>query len=92
MKKYLAKQDCIIVFTGKPYRLVREMEISNPNPCNLCGLSDVCMKWGDAPKLVELCCPEKLGDGWFFIEDYSLYNRKISDFAYCEDGTEEIEI
>lgn len=92
MKKYLAKQDCIIVFNGRPYRLVREIVISHPSPCFLCDLSDVCMGGSESPKLLDLCSPDNLGEGWFFLEDYTLYNRKISDFAYCGDGTEEIEI
>lgn len=92
MKKYLAKQDCLIVFDGRPYRLVSEIVISHPSPCHLCDLSDVCMRGTDSTWLIELCSPKDLGNGWFFLEDYSLYNRKISDFAYNEDGTEEIEI
>lgn len=92
MKRYLAKQDCIIVFNGRPYRLVREIVISRNFPCHLCDLSDVCEGGTGNSWLIELCSPKGLGNGWFFIEDYSLFNHMISDFAYAEDGTEEIEI
>lgn len=74
----------IIVTNGKPYQLVKLERKGVNDPCSVCDLRPEC----DAPqgysKLINLCKSDDRDDGWYFEEDWTIFDKPLCDFINPE--------
>lgn len=85
MNNRLEDRNTLLIIHGKPYSLVKEKVITNPSPCALCDLSDICQTDNQGARLIGLCTEKDKGGGWFFEENWDVYPRAIRDFIdECE--------
>lgn len=80
MKNRIEDRNTLLIIHGKPYSLVKEIEITTPYPCALCDLSDICQTHNQGARLIGLCTETNKGGGWFFEENWDVYPRAISVF------------
>lgn len=92
MSKYLAVTNFALVFNGKSYRLVREVNITQLHVCNLCDLRDICHDGSDWRGLDAFCLKPLSSNAFFFKEDREMYKHQISDYIDAPFDIEEIEI
>lgn len=74
----------VIVMNGRPYQLMKLARKNVYDPCSMCDLRLIC----DAPdeffNLITLCKSDARDDGWYFEEDWSIYDKRICDFINLE--------
>lgn len=74
----------VIVINGRPYQLMKLERKGVNEPCSMCDLRLIC----DAPdeyfNLITLCKSDARDDGWYFEEDWSIYDKRICDFVNPE--------
>ena len=70
----------IIINEGTPYVLKRSNRKGINNPCELCDLRLMCDDGDDYTRLTELCTSDDRDEAWYFEEDWTLYNKKMSEF------------
>lgn len=74
----------IIVTNGKPYQLVKLERKGVNDPCSICDLRQEC----DAPQeyfnLIHLCKSDNRDDGWYFEEDWTIFDKPLCDFINPE--------
>lgn len=74
----------IIVTNGKPYQLVKLERKGVNDPCTMCDLRLIC----DAPDeffdLINLCKSDARDDSWYFEEDWTIFDKPLSDFLSPE--------
>lgn len=74
----------VIVMNGKPYQLVKLERKGVNDPCTMCDLRWEC----DAPEeyfnLIKLCKSDDRDDGWYFTEDWTIFDKPLCDFINPE--------
>lgn len=80
MNNRLENKNTLLIINGKPYSLVKEIEITTPYPCALCDLSDICQTDNQGARLIALCTETGVGGGWFFEENWEVYPKAINVF------------
>lgn len=73
----------LLVIDGVPYSLVREIQLTNPSPCHLCDLSDMCQDQKAGATLMKLCSPKGGTGGEFFVRDFEVLSKTV--FSYVAD-------
>lgn len=71
----------VIIMNGKPYQLVKLERKGINDPCCLCDLRWECDEPNDHFDLLNLCKSDDRDDGWYFSEDWSIYDKTIADFV-----------
>lgn len=74
----------VIIVAGRPYQLMKLERKGVNDPCSMCDLRLIC----DAPdeyfNLITLCKSDARDDGWYFEEDWSIFDKRICDFINPE--------
>lgn len=73
-------ESTVLVINGVPYSLVRDLEPNNNLVCNRCDLAEMCPYIGEQFYEHFLCWPKSLGPEWYFIIDWDIINKQISDY------------
>lgn len=71
----------VIVMNGKPYQLMKLERKGLNNPCTICDLRWECNEPNDHLDLLSLCMSDNRDGGWYFEEDWSIYDKQIADFV-----------
>lgn len=74
----------IIIMNGKPYQLVELERIGINDPCCLCDLRFECDEPNDHYDLLTLCKSDDRDDGWYFEEDWTIFDKPLCDFINPE--------
>lgn len=74
----------VIVMNGRPYQLLKLTRKGVNDPCSMCDLGRECYAPIDHYNLIELCRSDARDDGWYFEEDWSIYDKRICDFVNPE--------
>lgn len=74
----------LLVIDGVPYSLVREIQLTNPSPCHLCDLSDMCQDQKAGATLMKLCSPKGGTGGEFFIRDFDVLSKTVLSYVVDE--------
>lgn len=71
----------MILHNGRPYLLKKLTRKGVNDPCSMCDLRQLCMGMRDAARFYDLCCSGGRGDGWYYEEDWSIYDKMIAEFV-----------
>lgn len=71
----------VIVMNGKPHQLMKLERKGVNDPCTMCDLRWECDEPNDHFNLLSLCKSDDRDDGWYFAEDWSIYDKQIADFV-----------
>lgn len=74
----------VIIMDGKPYQLIKLERIGVNDPCTMCDLRWECDAPLDKFNLIKLCKSDDRDDGWFFAEDWNIFDKRIYDFLNPE--------
>lgn len=74
----------VIIMDGKPYQLIKLERIGVNDPCTMCDLRWECDAPLDKFNLIKLCKSDDRDDGWFFAEDWSIFDKRIENFLNVE--------
>lgn len=71
----------VILHNGRPYLLKKLTRKGVIDPCSMCDLRQLCMDMRDSARFFELCTSDGRDDGWYYEEDWSIYDKTIADFV-----------
>lgn len=71
----------VILHNGRPYLLKKLTRKGVNDPCSMCDLRHQCMGTRDSARFFELCTSDGRDDGWYYEEDWSIYDKMIADFV-----------
>lgn len=71
----------VILHNGRPYVLKKLTRKGVNDPCSMCDLRQLCMGMRDSARFFELCTSDGRDDGWYYEEDWSIYDKMIADFV-----------
>lgn len=71
----------VILHDGKPYLLKKLHRKGVNDPCSMCDLRWMCMGENSASFFYDLCTSDGRGDSYYYEEDWSIYDKMISDFV-----------
>ncbi len=71
----------VILHDGKPYLLKKLNRKGVNDPCSMCDLRQLCKGERGAYLFYDLCTSDDRGDGYYYEEDWSIYDKMISDFV-----------
>lgn len=71
----------VILHNGRPYLLKKLTRKGVNDPCSMCDLRHLCMGMKDSARFFELCTSDGRDDGWYYEEDWSIYDKMIADFV-----------
>ena len=74
----------VIVMEGRPYQLVKLERKGVNDPCSMCDLRQQCEPSDQYFNLMMLCKSDDRDDGWYFEEDWSIFDKPLSDFINPE--------
>ena len=74
----------VIVIEGRPYQLKKLERKGVNDPCSMCDLRQQCEPSDQYFNLMMLCKSDDRDDGWFFEEDWTIYDKRICDFLNAE--------
>ena len=74
----------VIVMEGRPYQLVKLERKGVNDPCSMCDLRQQCEPSDQYFNLMMLCKSDDRDDGWYFEEDWSIFDKRIYDFLNPE--------
>lgn len=74
----------IIVMNGKPYQLVKLERKGVNDPCAMCDLRQRCEPYSQYFNLITLCKSDDRDDGWYFEEDWTIFDKPLCDFINPE--------
>lgn len=83
-KKTKGHWPTVIIMNGRPYQLVKLERKGVNNPCSVCDLRWECDVPNDHVDLLSLCISDDRDDGWYFEEDWSIYDKQICEFVDLE--------
>lgn len=69
----------VLIFEGVIYRLVKQLDLTENNPCRFCDLRELCTVNG---YLSELCTSDNRDDAWHFVEDWLLADTQLNSFVH----------
>lgn len=75
----------IVIVEGRPYVLTKQQTIHKNDPCALCDLKSRCYADGFPVRFFPLCMSDKRDDGWFFAEDWSIYDKPVMEYLNKEE-------
>lgn len=70
----------IVIVEGRPYVLTKQQTVTKNDPCAVCDLKSKCNADGMPVRFFPLCTADKRDDGWFFTEDWSIYDTPVMEF------------
>ncbi len=70
----------VIIVEGRPYVLTKQEIVTKNDPCAVCDLKSKCNADGIPVRFYPLCTADKRDDGWYFAEDWSVYDRRVMDY------------
>ena len=71
----------VILHNGRPYVLKKLTRKGVNDSCSMCDLRQLCMGMRDSARFFELCTSDGRDDGWYYEEDWSIYDKTIADFV-----------
>lgn len=71
----------VILHNGRPYVLKKLTRKGVNDPCSMCDLRQLCIGMRDIGRFFELCTSDGRDDGWYYEEDWSIYDKTIADFV-----------
>lgn len=71
----------VILHNGRPYVLKKLTRKGVNDPCSMCDLRHFCMGKSLQLMFFELCTSDGRDDGWYYEEDWSIYDKTIADFV-----------
>lgn len=71
----------VILHNGRPYLLKKLTRKGVNDPCSMCDLRLLCMVTKDSARFFELCTSDGRDDGWYYEEDWTIYEKTIADFV-----------
>lgn len=74
----------VIVMNGRPYQLVKLERKGVNDSCSKCDLRWECDAQIDGLKLIKLCKSDDRDDSWYFTEDWTIFDKPLSDFINPE--------
>lgn len=80
MKREKEYWPTILIMTGRPYVLKKLEGNGVNNPCKICDLKYSCNDSQGLGKLHKLCKSDDRDDAWFFEEDWSVFDKAMSDY------------
>lgn len=75
----------VIIVEGKPYVLTKQQTVTENDPCALCDLRSKCYADDFPVRFFPLCMSDDRDDGWFFVEDWSVYDTPVKEFLNDEE-------
>ena len=70
----------VVIVEGRPYVLTKQQTVTKNDPCAICDLKSKCNVDGILVKFYPLCMSDERDDGWFFAEDWSIYDTPVMEF------------
>ena len=70
----------VIINEGTPYVLKKCNRRGVNDPCELCDLRLQCYSPNENHRLVALCTSDDRGQAWYFEEDWTIYDKNVSEF------------
>lgn len=70
----------IVIVEGRPYVLTKLQTLYKNDPCAWCDLKTKCNAEGIPVRFFPLCMSDNRDDGWFFAEDWSVYDASVMEF------------
>lgn len=74
----------VIIMEGKPYQLIKLERKGVNDPCSICDLRWKCGAPYDHFNLMEFCLSDDRDDGWYFEEDWTIFDKPLCDFLNPE--------
>lgn len=74
----------LVIKEGIPYRLTKLERGYINDPCKLCDLRNECGYPVSVTNYVGLCRSDDRDDGWYFVEDWMIADKKIAEFVTDE--------
>lgn len=71
----------VLIFEGVIYRLVKQLDLTENNPCRFCDLKELCTVNGH---LTDLCTSDNRDDAWYFVEDWLIADTLLNYFVRKE--------
>lgn len=71
----------VILHNGRPYLLKKLTRKGVNDPCSMCDLRQQCITAKNPRVFYELCTSDGRGEGWYYEEDWSIYDKMIADFV-----------
>lgn len=71
----------VILHDGKPYLLKKLTRKGVNDPCSMCDLRGLCMGKRLELMFYDLCTSDGRDDGYYYEEDWSIYDKTIADFV-----------
>lgn len=70
----------VIIMEGRPYQLMKLERKGVNDPCFMCDLRLICDTFDDHLNLVQLCKSDDRDDGWYFEEDWTIFDKQLCEF------------
>lgn len=74
----------ILINEGRPYRLKELNRQGINDPCSLCDLRMLCNNNKGNALMYTLCTSDDRNDAWYFEEDWTIFDKPLSDFLSPE--------
>lgn len=74
----------VIVMNGRPYQLMKLERKGVNDHCSMCDLRQRCEPSSQHFNLITLCKSDDRDDKWYFEEDWTIFDKPLSDFINPE--------
>lgn len=83
-KKTNEHRPTVFIMEGRPYQLMKLERKGVNDPCSMCDLRQICEPSDQYFNLMMLCKSDDRDDGWYFEEDWTIFDKPLCDFINPE--------